>query len=69
MQMGSSIGAMEIKVWRYSYIMSTYDLKPNDKYHNNGREYRLLLPCFSTVTSLEIGVSQEVDFSFLRVRP
>ena len=45
------------------------NLKPNDKYHNNGREYRLLLPCFSTVTSLEIGVSQEVDFSFLRVRP
>ncbi|MGN6801058.1 MAG: SGNH/GDSL hydrolase family protein [Ginsengibacter sp.] len=45
------------------------NLKPNDKYHPTGREYRLHLPLFSSVTSLKIGVPQQPDFTFLQSRP
>ncbi|MGN6601716.1 MAG: SGNH/GDSL hydrolase family protein [Ginsengibacter sp.] len=44
------------------------NLKPNDKYHPTGREYRLYLPLFASVRSLKIGVSPVSDFTFLKSR-
>jgi lysophospholipase L1-like esterase len=44
------------------------NLKPNDKYHPNGREYRLYLPLFASVRSLKVGVPQKADFTFLQTR-
>ncbi len=38
-------------------------LKPNDKYHKLGREYRLYLPMYNTVRELEIGVPTGSDFT------
>jgi lysophospholipase L1-like esterase len=38
-------------------------LKPNDKYHKLGREYRLYLPMYNTVRDLEIGVPTGSDFT------
>ena len=43
-------------------------LKANDAYHNNGRSYYLYLPYFNHVEWLEIGVSQNDQFSFIPLR-
>ncbi|MCP3928477.1 MAG: acetylhydrolase [Bacteroidetes bacterium] len=43
-------------------------LKPNDGYHNLGREYRLYLPLYNSVEWLEIGVSPNNYFHPLPVR-
>lgn len=51
---------------RYSFkdtISYTFGpLKQNDTYHKLGREYRLFLPMYNTVSDLEIGISSESDF-------
>ncbi len=50
----------------------TYDytgIRPNDKYHKMGREYRLYLPLYNHVTWLEIGVPEGALFEPLPVRP
>ena len=44
-------------------------LAPNDNYHELGREYRLYLPLFNSVSWLEIGVAEEAHFRPLPVRP
>ncbi len=44
------------------------NLKPNDKYHEHGREYRLYLPLYNQVTWLEIGVPGSNEFEFLPSR-
>jgi len=49
-----------------SYKFSNLD--PNDKYHKKGREYKLLLPLYNTVDSLQIGVPKDVLFEPLKVR-
>ena len=44
---------------------STYNfvnLKPNDQYHDKGREYQLYLPLYNSVDSLEIGVGENSLF-------
>ncbi len=40
-------------------------LKPNDKYHKLGREYRLFFPLYNSVRDLEIGVPTGSNFSAL----
>lgn len=44
------------------------NLKPNDAYHNKGREYRLYLPLYNAVQWLEIGVPTGVILTPLPVR-
>ncbi|MFK7920884.1 MAG: SGNH/GDSL hydrolase family protein [Bacteroidia bacterium] len=44
-------------------------LKANDRYHQDGREYRLYLPLFNQVEWLEIGVEPATYFAALPVRP
>lgn len=48
----------------YSYA----GLKPNDAYHQHGREYRLYLPLYNQVTWLEVGVPDSNEFEFLPTR-
>ena len=43
-------------------------LKPDDGYHDKGREYRLYLPLYNNVEWLEIGVDEESYFAPLPVR-
>lgn len=43
-------------------------LKPNDGYHDKGREYRLYLPLYNQVTWMEIGVDEHAYFEALPVR-
>jgi len=43
-------------------------LRPNDAYHEKGREYRLYLPLYNQVNSLEIGVDEENYFEPLPSR-
>ena len=43
-------------------------LRPNDKYHDMGREYRLDLPLYNSVEWMEIGVSEDTYFEPLPVR-
>jgi lysophospholipase L1-like esterase len=43
-------------------------LRPNDRYHEMGREYRLYLPLYNSVRWLEIGVAEGSLFSPLPVR-
>ena len=45
-----------------SAIYNFVNLKPNDQYHNKGREYQLYLPLYNSIDSLEIGVSKEALF-------
>lgn len=44
------------------------NLKPNDTYHEFGREYRLYLPLYNSVEWLEIGVGEKDFFRPLAVR-
>lgn len=44
------------------------NLKPNDEYHNQGREYKLLLPLYNSVDSLVIGVPRNTLFHPLMKR-
>jgi lysophospholipase L1-like esterase len=44
------------------------NLNPNDKYHKNGREYKLFLPLYNSIDSLQIGVPENVIFEPLAVR-
>ena len=43
-------------------------IRPNDRYHKMGREYRLYLPLYNHVTWLEIGVPDTALFRPLPVR-
>lgn len=43
-------------------------LRPNDGYHDLGREYRLNLPLYNSVEWLEIGVPEDAHFEPLPVR-
>ncbi len=43
-------------------------LKPNDGYHQQGREYRLYLPLYNHVNWLEIGVEENTFFLPLKLR-
>lgn len=43
-------------------------LNPNDAYHKQGREYRLYLPLYNQVKSLEIGVENSAIFEVLPPR-
>jgi len=43
-------------------------LRPNDGYHDKGREYRLNLPLYNSVEWLEIGVVESAYFELLPVR-
>jgi lysophospholipase L1-like esterase len=43
-------------------------LKPNDSYHKWGREYRLYLPLYNSVSWMEIGVAEGTHFRPLPVR-
>ncbi len=43
-------------------------LRPNDRYHDLGREYRLNLPLYNNVEWLEIGTAQDSYFEPLPVR-
>jgi len=43
-------------------------LRPNDKYHELGREYRLSLPLYNKVDWLEIGVPEDNYFEPLPIR-
>ena len=45
------------------------NIEPNDGYHKLGREYRLMLPLYNSVTWLEVGVPEGTAFSSLPVRP
>lgn len=38
------------------------NLKPNDNYHDQGREYKLLLPLYNSVDSLFIGIPKSALF-------
>lgn len=57
---------------RYAFgdtITYTFNgLKPNDGYHELGREYRLYLPLYNSVSWMEIGVEEERFFRPLPVR-
>lgn len=44
------------------------NLRPNDNYHKQGREYRLYLPLYNQVTWLEVGVAASNEFEFLPTR-
>ncbi len=44
------------------------NLEPNDRYHKEGREYRLYLPLYNSVEWMEIGVAEEALFKPLPVR-
>ncbi|MBX2875824.1 MAG: SGNH/GDSL hydrolase family protein [Saprospiraceae bacterium] len=44
------------------------DLRPNDAYHQHGREYRLYLPLYNQVEWLEVGASESSSFAFLPAR-
>lgn len=44
-------------------------LEPNDRYHKEGREYRLYLPPYTTLDWLEVGAPTENNFQWLPVRP
>ncbi|MEM7655308.1 MAG: SGNH/GDSL hydrolase family protein [Bacteroidota bacterium] len=46
-----------------------HGLTPNDRYHQQGREYRLYLPLYHQVKWLEIGVEKAGYFEPLAVRP
>ncbi len=43
-------------------------LRPNDKYHGLGREYRLNLPLYNNVEWMEIGIPENTHFEPLSVR-
>ncbi|MGB5554255.1 MAG: SGNH/GDSL hydrolase family protein [Flavobacteriaceae bacterium] len=43
-------------------------LRPSDKYHDLGREYRLDLPLYNSVSWLEIGIAEDAYFEPLPVR-
>ena len=62
-----SDGTWHFCTGKYSFkdtISYNFDkLKPNDKYHKLGREYRLYLPLYNTVRDLEIGVPTGSDFT------
>lgn len=57
---------------RYSFgdtiVYQFSGLRPNDGYHDKGREYRLYLPLYNTVKWMEIGVADSSLFSPLPVR-
>ena len=44
-------------------------LRPNDRYHELGREYRLNLPLYNNIEWLEIGTPKDEYFELLPVRP
>ncbi len=51
-------------------IVFNFDgLRPNDRYHDRGREYRLTLPLYNSVTWMEIGVAEGAYFEPLPIRP
>jgi lysophospholipase L1-like esterase len=52
------------KIVRANFSM----LKPNDRYHKMGREYKLYLPLYNAVDSLEIGLQKEAIFKPLTPR-
>jgi lysophospholipase L1-like esterase len=45
------------------------NIEPNDKYHKQGREYRLFLPLYNSVKWMEIGVPESSYLSAIPVRP
>ena len=49
-----------------TYNFSSIDVK--EKYHNHGREYRLYLPLYNSVTWLEIGVNDGTSFDVFPLR-
>jgi lysophospholipase L1-like esterase len=50
-------------------IVYSFDrLRPNDGYHQKGREYRLNLPLYNSVEWMEIGVPEDAYFEPLPVR-
>ena len=44
------------------------NITPDERYHKQGREYRLYLPLYNTIKWLEIGVSSEAAFEPLPLR-
>ena len=51
-------------------IVYNFDnLKPNDNYHQKGREYRLFLPLYNKIKWLEIGTPEGTEFTPLAIRP
>ncbi len=69
----SSDGDMLWSAGKYSFkdtiSYDFQDLNPNDKYHKLGREYRLYLPLYNSVSWLEIGVPDGATLNYLSVRP
>lgn len=57
---------------RYRFRDTTFylfeDIRPNDRFHKLGREYRLYLPLYNSVTWMEIGVPDSCLFTPLPVR-
>ena len=51
-----------------SVIYSYSNLNPNDIYHDRGYEYRLYLPNYNEVISMEIGIDEKAYFEPLPVR-
>jgi lysophospholipase L1-like esterase len=49
-----------------TYDFASIDVK--EKYHNQGREYRLFLPLYNSVTWLEIGINEGTNFEVLPLR-
>jgi len=49
-----------------TYDFSSIDVK--EKYHNQGREYRLYLPLYNSVSWMEIGVNDGTSFEVLPLR-
>ena len=49
-----------------TYDFASIDVK--EKYHDRGREYRLFLPLYNSVTWLEIGVNEGTYFEVLPLR-
>lgn len=49
-----------------TYDFASIDIK--EKYHSQGREYRLYLPLYNSVTWLEIGVNEGTYFEVLPLR-
>ena len=67
-----SDGTWHVAAGKYSFKDTVQynfaQLKPNDTYHQLGREYRLYLPLYNGVRELEIGVPQGSTFTVLPQR-
>ena len=65
---GKEIWCRGIRSFTDTCVYRFQDLTPNDLYHKQGREYRLYLPLYNSVTWFEVGVEESADFRPLAIR-